>query len=249
MRNILLRLAFVGTNYSGWQRQKTPTTLQQALEAAIAEVTGDPTNLTGCSRTDAGVHAEDYIANFKTAATIPADKFKPALQSKLPRDIQIIKSAQVDLTFNARRNSYEKTYRYQIFLGNTPFNNGRWWQYTGEIDCSLLSGMAKTLVGTHDFSGFCVQKSLKIDNRCSIKQASWLRTGKKLYFKITGDRFLHRMVRFLVGAQIEAACGKMPVGDFVEILNHPERKRALYPAPPDGLYLAKVKYKQARRSG
>jgi tRNA pseudouridine38-40 synthase len=249
MRNVLLQLAFVGTDYSGWQRQKAPGTVQQVIESAISEITREQVSLIGCSRTDAGVHAEDYIANFRTGSSIPVAKFKPAIQSKLPRDIQIIRSLEVDPTFNARRNSYEKTYRYQIYLGSTPFYNGRWWQYGGEIDYLSLSCMAKKLTGTRDFSGFCVQKSLKADNRCSIKQAAWSRVGKKVYFRIIGDRFLHRMVRFLVGAQIEVAVGKLTFEDFEDMLNDPGKRRALYPAPPDGLYLTKVKYKQERRSG
>ncbi|MCX6831577.1 MAG: tRNA pseudouridine synthase A [candidate division Zixibacteria bacterium] len=200
VRNILLRLAFVGTNYAGWQRQQNDTSVQGAIEQAIKAVTGECVSLVGCSRTDAGVHAEDYVANFRTAAPIPADRFQPAIQTKLPRDIQILASKEV-----------------------------------------VLPEMAGLLVGMHDFSGFCVQKSLKDDNRCTIKDAAWRKIGKKLYFKITGDRFLHHMVRFLVGAQFEVATGRLTRGDFELILKNPTEKRALYTAPPDGLYLMRVK--------
>jgi tRNA pseudouridine38-40 synthase len=237
----MLRLAYVGTNYAGWQRQQNDISVQAVVEQAIKAVTGGEVSLIGCSRTDAGVHAEDYIANFKTTASIPADKYRPAIQTKLPRDIQILASKEVAPEFNARRCSYEKTYRYQIILGTSPFFQDRWWQYTGIVDFSVLPEMAELLIGTHDFSGFCVQKSLKSDNRCTIKDAAWRKNGKKLYFKITGDRFLHHMVRFLVGAQFEVAAGRQTRRDFELMLKNPTEKRALYPAPAEGLYLMKVK--------
>jgi tRNA pseudouridine38-40 synthase len=241
VRNILLRLAFVGTNYAGWQRQQNDTSVQGVVEQAIKAVTGEDISLIGCSRTDAGVHAEDYVANFRTMASIPTGKFQPAIQTKLPRDIQILVSKEVAPEFNARRCSYEKSYRYQIILGASPFFHDRWWQYTGVVDFSILPDLAKILVGMHDFGGFCVQKSLKNDNRCTIKDAAWRKSGKKLYFKITGDRFLHHMVRFLVGAQFEVAAGRQTCHDFELILKNQTEKRALYPAPAAGLYLMKVK--------
>lgn len=240
----MLRLAFVGTNYSGWQRQRGDRSVQGVVEEAIAAITKEQVSLIGCSRTDAGVHAEDFVANFRTAATIPAEKFRPAIQTKLPRDIQIVASTGVDLEFNARRNSWEKTYRYQIVQETSPFFLDRWWQCHLAIDRDCLPDLAAMVVGEHDFTGFCVQKSLKNDNRCNIKDASWRMSGKKLYFKITGDRFLHHMVRFLVGAQIEVASGRMTPKDFATILKHPSNRRALYPAPAEGLYLAKVKIRQ-----
>jgi tRNA pseudouridine38-40 synthase len=241
VRNIMLRLAFVGTNYAGWQRQKNDRSVQGVIESAISAVTKEEISLIGCSRTDAGVHAEDYVANFRTTATIPSDKFQPAIQTKLPRDIQVMSSREVSLDFNARRYSYEKTYRYQIARETSPFLQDRWWQYGGTVHFETLSELAEMSLGTHDFTGFCVQKSLKEDNHCSIKHAAWRKSGNKLYFKITGDRFLHHMVRFLVGAQIEVASGRLTRKDFETILEHPSKKRALYPAPADGLYLAKVK--------
>ena len=241
VRNILLRLAFVGTNYAGWQRQQNDTSVQSVIEEAIEGVTRERTSLIGCSRTDAGVHAEDYVANFKTSSTIPADKFQPAIQTKLPRDIQILASKEVSPDYNARRCSFEKTYRYQIVLGVSPFFQDRWWQYTGTVEFDALPGLAESLVGMHDFSGFCVRKSLKNDNRCTIKDAAWRKIGKKLYFKIIGDRFLHHMVRFLVGAQFEVASGRQTRRDFELMLKNPAEKRALYPAPAEGLYLMKVK--------
>jgi tRNA pseudouridine38-40 synthase len=241
VRNILLRLTFVGTNYAGWQRQQNDTSVQGVIEEAIKAVTGECVSLIGCSRTDAGVHAEDYVASFRTEASIPAGRFKPAIQTKLPRDIQILASKEVAQEFNARRCSYEKTYRYQIALGTSPFFQDRWWQYTGSVDFGVLPDLAELLVGVHDFSGFCVRKSLKNDNRCTIKDAAWRKSGKKLYFKITGDRFLHHMVRFLVGAQFEVATGQLSRSDFELILTNPVGKRALYPAPAEGLYLMKVK--------
>ena len=242
-RNILLRLQFVGTKYSGWQRQRNAVSVQQIIEAALAKMTGAEIALNGCSRTDAGVHAEDFIANFHTESRIPADKFAIATVQHLPRDIQIKSSREVKSEFNSRRNAYEKTYRYQIALERSPFANDRWWQCDDAPELELLRQCSAMIVGSHDFSGFCVARSLKEDNLCTIKQAAWRRTGKRLYFKITGDRFLHHMVRFLVGVQMQVACGKITIGDLERMLRQPRKYRAKFPAPAEGLYLEKVKFR------
>ncbi|MCK4856809.1 MAG: tRNA pseudouridine(38-40) synthase TruA [candidate division Zixibacteria bacterium] len=242
MRNILLQLAFVGTNYSGWQRQTNGLAVQEVIENALAEITGEKIALTGCSRTDAGVHAEQFFANFRTNASLPADRFRLALQSKLPHDIMVTKSRQVAAGFNARRAALEKSYRYQIYFGKSPFLVDRWWLCPQVIDFRVLPKLTEMLPGDHDFSGFCVRKSLKHSNHCLIKQATWRKDGRKLYFQITGNRFLHRMIRFLVGAQIEVAAGKMSKTEWENIILNQSESRAKYPAPPDGLYLTRVKY-------
>jgi tRNA pseudouridine38-40 synthase len=242
MRNILLEIAFIGTAYSGWQRQKNGLAVQEVVEKAISAVTAEDVKLTGCSRTDAGVHAEQFFANFKTESSIPTERFRPALQSKLPGDILIKKSTQVGSRFDARRDALEKIYRYQIFSGRSPFCNDRWWQCPLTIDSKKLPPLARLVVGEHDFSGFCVRRSLKESNLCRITEATWRLDGRRLYFKITGNRFLHRMVRFLVGAQVEVAAGKLSKSDFESIILRPTEFRALYPAPPEGLYLNRVRH-------
>lgn len=242
-RNILLRLQFVGTKYSGWQRQRNAMSVQQIIETALSKMTGEDITLTGCSRTDSGVHAEDFIANFHTVSRIPSGKFAIASVSHLPDDILIKSSREVRPDFNSRRNAYEKTYRYQIALERSPFYNDLWWQSDEQPDLDLLRQCCRIIIGTHDFSGFCVARSLKDDNLCTIKQATWRRTGKRLYFKITGDRFLHHMVRFLVGAQIHVACGKITLDDLVCMIEQPRKYRAKFPAPAEGLYLEKVKFR------
>ncbi len=243
MKNIILRLQFVGTRYAGWQRQKNAISIQQIIEEALVETTQEPIKATGCSRTDAGVHAEDFVVNFHTHSGIPPDRFAPALQSRLPRDIMVVSSREIRVDFNARRNSHEKTYRYQIARSRSPFFNGFWWQTDQDADDALLKQCCRLIAGTHDFSGFCVTRSLKSDNHCTIKQATWRRAGKRLYFKITGDRFLHHMVRFLVGTQMEVACRRKSLDDFRHIIESPGRYRATFPAPPEGLYLEKVKFR------
>ncbi len=243
MRNILLRLQFVGAGYAGWQRQKNALSVQQVIENGLCKITRSDVKATGCSRTDAGVHAEDYLVNFHTESAIPAEKFAPALQSQIPKDILVQSSREVAASFNSRRNSYEKTYRYQIALKRSPFNNDFWWQTDRSPDPAILEHCAQLILGEHDFSGFCVTRSLKEVNVCKIKQAAWKRARERLYFKITGDRFLHHMVRFLVGAQMQAACGEISVEDVRKMIEHPRTHRAKYPAPPEGLYLEKVKFR------
>ncbi len=241
-RNILLKLQFVGTNYAGWQRQSRERSVQGVIEAAISAITNETVSLTGCSRTDAGVHAEDFIANFRTQSNIPSDRFAKAIQSKLPKDIHIVSSREVEPDFNARKRSHSKTYRYQIYRGFTPFNTTRWWQMPDRLEAELLKEAAGLMVGRYDFSNFCVTKSLKRDNHCRIEQATWSIRGRKLYFKITGDRFLHRMVRFLVGTQVQIAAGRLQLADFRKMLRQPGSLKARHSAPPEGLYLMKVRF-------
>lgn len=242
MRNILLDISFAGTAYAGWQRQKNGLAIQEVIENAITVLTAEKIKLIGCSRTDAGVHAEQFFANFKTSSRIPAERFQPAIQSKLPKDILIKRSREVAEAFNSRRDAAEKKYRYQILLGRSPILNDRWWQFPQDIATDQLGELASLIEGDHDFSGFCVRRSLRDFNRCLISRANWRRQGRRLVFTIVGNRFLHRMVRFLVGAQIEVALGKLSIRDFENVILRPNDNRALYPAPAEGLYLSRVKY-------
>ena len=156
MRNIILTLCYDGTNYHGFQRQKNGITIQEVVETAIEKVTGENVSITGCSRTDAGVHAAKYVCNFKTKSFVPADKFCFALNSYMPADVSCTSSAETYLDFHARFSAKNKTYTYTIF--NAPHSNPilcRFaWHYPLKIDVEKMKIAAASIVGTHDFTAF-----------------------------------------------------------------------------------------------
>lgn len=156
MPNIRLTLAYDGAAYCGWQVQPAARTVQGELQAAIEALTGERVNLLSAGRTDSGVHALGQVANFITAATIPAEKWRPALQGKLPRDIAILDSREVPAEFHATYSAVSKRYRYVIRLGvvDDPFVGQYAWRIGGDLDVGAMQAAARALLGTHDFRCF-----------------------------------------------------------------------------------------------
>ena len=154
MRNIALELTYLGTAYHGWQIQKKLATVEQTLENAAGAVVGHPVHMTGCGRTDAGVHARHYIANFRTTSTIPCDRLPYALNTKLPPDIVVVRVMEVHEGFNAIGSCVKKEYTYYIYNSNIrdPFYVDRAWFYPRHLDEGIMARAAAQFVGTHDFS-------------------------------------------------------------------------------------------------
>ena len=156
MRNILLEISYDGSNYSGWQRQKNAISIQEKIEDAICQICSEEINIIASGRTDAGVHALSQIANFNTTSNIDAKKFAKAINSKLPDDIRILSSKEVDENFNARFSAKKKTYIYHIF--NRDIKSPFWDKYSMHInrklDIELMKYNSKMLIGTHDFTSF-----------------------------------------------------------------------------------------------
>ncbi|MBR4030337.1 MAG: tRNA pseudouridine(38-40) synthase TruA [Clostridia bacterium] len=241
MRNIGLILRYDGTNYCGWQRQKTEISIQQKVEEAVEEVTGESSFVQGCGRTDAGVHALNYLANFETKSNIPAERFKYALNTKLPDDISVLDSFLVEDDFNSRFSIEKKTYRYEIYTNEiaNPFLRNYAWHFPYELNLELMQSQAKKIVGTHDFSGFmAVGGQVKTTVR-TIYDAVVFKDGEKVVFEVTGNGFLYNMVRILAGTLCYIGAGKIKE-DMKDILESLDRSRAGITAPPEGLYMKKV---------
>lgn len=211
MRNIKLILEYDGTNYLGWQKQRIGKTIQGTLEEAIRSLTNEEIDSIGSSRTDAGVHAKGFIANFKTNSKIPADKFREAINHKLPDDIVILKSEEVEEDFHSRYNAKGKTYSYSILNRDVKSAIDRNYVYhiKKELDLNSMEEACKYFIGTYDFSAFKTSGS-------SVKSS--IRTISELYIQknddiikifVTGDGFLYNMVRIIVGTLIMVGNNKI----------------------------------------
>lgn len=244
MRNIKLTIEYDGTNYLGWQKQKNGATIQGTLEEAIKLLTKEEIELVGSSRTDTGVHAKAFIANFKTNSTIPADKFREAINHKLPEDIVIIKSEEVDINFHSRYDAKGKTYSYSIINRDIYPAIGRNYLYhvKKKLNINSMKEACKYFIGTYDFSAF---KSSGSSVKTSIRTIKDLHIDEKneiIKIYVTGDGFLYNMVRIIVGTLLMVGNNKIKPEEITNIIESKDRQKAGICVPAKGLTLEKVYY-------
>ena len=244
MRNIALRLMYVGTAYHGWQIQKNAVSVAETLERSLALVVGHPVKCTGAGRTDAGVHAETYVANFRTTCRIPLDKLPLAVNTRLPDDIVVVKATQVPDSFNAIGSCLKKEYTYRIYnsrLGN-PFYVNRAWFYPKRLDEGIMARAAAQFVGTHDFRAV---RSVGTETKTTVRTVHYFdveRTGDLISCRVCANGFLYNMVRAMVGPIVYAAEGKLAPEDIPAILVSGNRTLAGPTVPPGGLYMTRLWY-------
>lgn len=244
MRNIKLKLEYDGANFRGWQRQKEGRTVQQTLEEAIKKITDEKIEVFGSSRTDSGVHAKEYCANFHTSSRVPQEKFKDAINTKLPDDIVVLKSEEVDSEFHARYLSKGKTYCYKII--NTPERRtmGRdyMYHYRGNLNIDEMKKACEYFIGKHDFEGFKTQGSSVKTSVRTITDLHIETEGKMINIFISADGFLYNMVRIIVGTLLMVGNNKIKAEEIKEIILSKDRTRAGECVPARGLCLEKVFY-------
>jgi tRNA pseudouridine38-40 synthase len=249
LNNYKLHIQYIGTNYSGWQIQTNASkvgasikTIQQEITTSIKIITGENVNLIGAGRTDAGVHALGQIANFRTELKLDAYKFLYSINSLLPKDISITKIQQVDNEFHSRFDAKKRCYLYLLIKYKSPFYYPYTWFYNGDLNCSHLNKISKPLLGKHDFSSF-TKKGDEIENKqCTIHDIHWKENNGLVFFFIEADRFLHGMVRAVVGTILSVYKTKNDSEYLKELLSKQDRTEAAMSAPADGLFLYKVKY-------
>ena len=251
MRNIALQLMYNGTAYHGWQVQKTEVTVAETLEKALAAICCHPVKVTGCGRTDAGVHAEHYIANFRTGSTIPADRIPLAVNTRLPEDIVVCRAFDVTEDFNAIGSCLKKEYTYRIFNSRirNPFYVNRAYFYPKRLDEALMDQAARAFEGTHDFRAV---RSVGTETKTTVRTIHYChvsRSGDLLELKVCADGFLYNMVRAITGTVLYAAEGKLTPEDIPAILESGNRTLAGPTVPPGGLYLTKLWYEDERLNG
>lgn len=244
MKNIKLIIEYDGTNYSGWQRQKNAMTIQQKLEEAIHKATGKFCETTGSSRTDAGVHAKEFVCNFFTDSSIPPSNFKLVLNGILPKDIAVIKSEEVDINFHSRYNSIGKKYTYTIITGNNRPAIGRNYMYYmyRTLNLENMQRACKFFIGTHDFSAFKSNGSSVKTSVRTISEFIIVKENNLIKFSVIGNGFLYNMVRIMVGTLLQVGVGKFKPEYIDVILKSKDRSLAGKPAPASGLCLEKVFY-------
>lgn len=246
MRRILLRVAYDGTEYCGFQVQPGKETVEGCLNAALTSLLGEKTEVIGASRTDSGVHALDSVVVFDTTARMPADKFSYAVNSYLPEDIRVVKSCEVSPDFHPRKRNSRKTYAYKIYCA--PFSNPLLRKYSlflyTKLDVRKMHEGAKHLIGEHDFKSFCSEGTQALTTVRTIYDASVTESinpdgSSMITLRITGNGFLYNMVRIIAGTLIEIGRGRKSPSDIDDILSACDRKCAGPTAEPQGLVLEK----------
>lgn len=244
MRNIAIFLTYLGTAYHGWQVQKTQVTVGQTVETAVAMVVGHPVHVTGCGRTDAGVHARCYVANFRTTSAIPTDRLPYALNTHLPEDIVVTGAREVHEDFNAIGSCVKKEYTYRIFNSRIrdPFYVNRAWFYPKHLDEKIMQQAASQFVGTHDFAAV---RSVGTETKSTVRTVYYYeveRLGDLIELRVCANGFLYNMARAMAGTVVYAAEGKIKPEEIGAILDRGDRTAAGPTVPPGGLYMTKLWY-------
>ena len=243
--NYKLTLQYDGSRYDGWQKQgNTDDTIQGKLESVLSRFAGEPVEVHGAGRTDAGVHAEGQVANVKLPGNRPAAEVKAYLNQYLPEDIAVVEAEESDDRFHARLSAKGKVYRYAIRMGDTPDVFRRKYQYRveGALDAAAMEKAAEKLCGTHDYRAFCANKRYKKSTVRTVYAINIAVNGADMTVTYHGDGFLYNMVRILTGTLIEVGQGLRKPEEMEAILSSLDRTCAGKTAPAQGLTLVKVEY-------
>ncbi len=249
MRRIMMRVAYLGTAYCGWQIQPNGISIEQVLNKALGDLLGEDIHVIGASRTDAGVHAFGNVAVFDTDSRMPGEKVSFALNRSLPEDIVIQESFEVSGDFHPRHVKSTKTYEYRIL--NTTFPNPlrnavTCFNYM-KLDVDLMRAGAKCLVGEHDFSSFCAPRTQAESMVRTIYSIDIERIGDEISIVIKGNGFLYNMVRIIAGTLMEVGRGYMKPEEVEKILEAGDRTKAGPTAPARGLTLVSIDFETIPR--
>ncbi len=244
MRNLRLDICYDGTRYKGWQRlSNTDNTIQQKLETALSRILDEPIELTGSGRTDAGTHAIQQVANFHCNSVMPCQEILTQLRRYLPEDIGIYSCRNVSERFHARLNAKTKTYHYRLWNSEQPcvFDRRYVYQDPRPLDVDAMRAAADRFLGEHDFSAFCANKNMKKSTVRYIHNFTITQKGDEVCFAVTGNGFLHHMVRIMVGTLLEVGRAERNTKD-IDMLFGAQRAMAGELVPSSGLCLMEVTY-------
>ena len=246
-RTLQLVLQYDGARFAGWQRQPDTRTVQGVLEEAMERLCGSHVSVLGAGRTDAGVHALGQSAGVTVPERwMPSDLMR-ALNAVLSKDVRVSQCHAMRPEFHARYSAVARSYRYVVGTdadAESPFRAPFELAWRRPLDIRLLGEAAAFVLGDHCFRGFAVKGTAPEtdDHRCIVREAAWTERDGGIAFGITANRFLHHMVRFLVGTMLDVASGKRDLGVIPQLLESAENREVSPPAPPHGLYLANVEY-------
>ena len=244
MRNLRLDICYEGTRYRGWQRLSgTDNTIQAKLEQTLSRILNEPIEISASGRTDAGTHAKGQVVSFHCESTMPCEEILVKLRSYLPEDIGIYSCKNVSPRFHARLNAKTKTYIYRVWNSDQPCVFERKFVHIDSrpVDMELMIQASKDFLGQHDFSAFCANKNIKKSTVRYIENFKIVRQGDEIHFTVTGNGFLHHMVRIMVGTLLEIGRGERPANAIPKLFGA-NRSEAGELIPACGLCLMEVTY-------
>ena len=243
MKRYFIHLAYNGTNYCGWQVQPQSPSVQAELERCLSLKLGQPVSVTGCGRTDTGVHARNYYAHFDLEEPIADyDELTFRLNAFLPADIVVYRIFEVPNDLHARFSATSRTYHYYISRQKNPFHQWDAFLFTGNLDVNRMQAAADVLHDYIDFTSFSKLHTQVTTNNCRIMEARWMEQDDLLVFHIQADRFLRNMVRAIVGTLLEVGRGRMTIDEFRHTIETKDRCSAGESVPAQGLFLEAVDY-------
>ncbi len=241
-RNLKLLLAYEGCNYHGWQYQENAPTVQAVVETALRKLSGENVRVMASGRTDAGVHARGQVINFKTTSKLAPDVFVQGMNALLPPDIRVLHAEEVHPEFHARFSARRRTYQYFLTLKPRVLERRFCWECHYPLNLDLLYGLADKIMGDHDFGAFARKNAQAEHKRCLVYESAWREERGFHIYRVTANRFLHGMVRTLVGTMVDVARGRFSTPDFDRIMASRDRTQAAAAAPARGLILEEVEY-------
>lgn len=243
MRRYFFEISYDGTSYYGWQRQPKQLSVQEAIENVLSRLySNTPIQITGCGRTDTGVHAKHYIFHVELNEISDTAHFRFKLNRMLPASIVVHSIHEVDSDKHARFDAHSRTYRYFIHGQKDPFLSAFSWYLPQQLDLQEMNRAAAFLLGKQDFSSFAKVHTDVKTSICTVTKATWTQENDTYYFEITADRFLRNMVRAIVGTLVDVGLKKIKANELTSILAAKNRSAASLSVPAHGLFLWKVDY-------
>ncbi len=243
MKRMLLTISYDGTAYHGWQVQPNGITVQQTLQDALEKLIGIRVSVTGCSRTDAGVHAREFTCHLDCKENFPESAFLKGLNSLLPNDISIVDCREVTSDFHARYNAKGKKYIYSMYCGTpNPFDSRYKLHIPKMPDIDLMNEFCRGIIGTHDFAPFSSSKRTVDDTVRTVKECVVIKNGNYIDLEIVGDGFLYNMVRIIAGTALAVGLNRLKSNCYIDIFETGERSLGGDTLPPHALALEKVYY-------
>ena len=244
MKRYKVIVQYDGLAFNGWQTQKSGRTIQGEIELALSKINkSENVRIHGAGRTDTGVHALGQVAHFDLSTDLNTTELKNALNGNLPKDIRVMDCGLVSDTFNARFSAKKRHYLYRTRNNEYLLDRNYTWS-TEKLDIVKLNDIAEIIKGDHDFTSFSRNNKNLDHRRCIIYESLWKEDNEIVNYYITGNRFLHHMVRYLVGTMVEVLRDKFELEYFKELINKPSENVNIFKAPPQGLVLTKVDYAQ-----
>ncbi len=242
LRNIKLILEYDGTDYHGWQVQPELRTIQGAVEESLGRLLQEKVAVVSAGRTDAGVHAFGHAANFRTSSELPLVRIEKGLNGFLPNNIVVREVEEVPLSFHARFDARSRRYRYRIARRRRAIERRMLWVVHEHLDVARMQEASGGLIGAHDFTSFCAANTESETRICEVIECRWTQEDEEIRLEIEANRFLHNMVRVIVGTMVDVGRGKLAPEEVACILQAKDRRKAGRTAPARGLCLVRVHY-------